>query len=148
MSKKSTKKAKSGKKAQGASIIDKFAAKKGGKIQAQPVATGANAAEASAKDTTTPTKRDTGDGGATGEKRLGILGAAVRVLEEHKGPDTLNCMQMVEQMTTKGYWAPRRGGKTPASTLYAAILREIKDKGKDSRFTKVDRGRFTLNKTK
>jgi len=29
--------------------------------------------------------------------------------------------------------------------FYAAIIREISKKGKDARFTKVDRGRFTAN---
>jgi hypothetical protein len=33
-------------------------------------------------------------------------------------------------------------GKTPASTLYAAIAKEIATKGKHSRFQKTDRGRF------
>ena len=36
------------------------------------------------------------------------------------------------------------GGKTPAATLYSAILREIQTKGKEARFKKSDRGLFTL----
>jgi hypothetical protein len=36
-------------------------------------------------------------------------------------------------------------GKTPAATLYAAILREIQKKGSEARFKKVDRGQFALN---
>jgi hypothetical protein len=36
----------------------------------------------------------------------------------------------------------RSAGKTPAATLYAAVAREIKIKGKDACFTKTDRGHF------
>ena len=46
-------------------------------------------------------------------------------------------------MAAKGYWKSP-GGKTPAATLYSAILRECQKKGKDARFKKVDRGRFAL----
>jgi hypothetical protein len=31
----------------------------------------------------------------------------------------------------------------PSATLYSAILRELKTKGKDARFKKTDRGKFT-----
>ena len=34
------------------------------------------------------------------------------------------------------------GGKTPANTLSAAIRREIHTKGKDTRFTLAERGKF------
>jgi len=34
------------------------------------------------------------------------------------------------------------GGQTPHATLYSAILREIAKKGKESRFTKTERGKF------
>ena len=116
------------------------------KTEAAPAATRGDAKGESKSVSKVAARRDTGEPGATTEKRLGILGAAVRVLEEHKGTDPLNCLQMVEQMTAKGYWAPRRGGKTPANTLYAAILCEIRDKKEASRFKKVDRGRFILNR--
>ncbi len=79
-------------------------------------------------------------------KRLSVLGAAVKVLEERDPADgPLSCKQMVERMQAKGYWEPRQGGKTPANTLYSAILREIKTKGEDSRFDKVERGKFSLS---
>ena len=42
----------------------------------------------------------------------------------------------------KGMWKTK--GKTPASTLHAAIAREVKDKGKQSRFAKTERGNFAL----
>lgn len=47
-------------------------------------------------------------------------------------------------MTENGYWTSP-GGKTPAATLYSAILREIQRKGADARFKKVERGLFTTN---
>ena len=37
-------------------------------------------------------------------------------------------------------------GATPHATLYAAMIREIKAKGKDARFEKADRGQFQLRK--
>ena len=92
-------------------------------------------------------KRDTGEPGVSSgqPKRLSALNAAVKVLEERDPADgALSCAQMIERMAAKGYWTPVRGGKTPANTLYAAILREINTKGKDSRFVKVERGRFAL----
>jgi hypothetical protein len=49
---------------------------------------------------------------------------------------------MIEVMHAQGLWTSP-GGKTPEATLYAAITREIASKGKEARFTKVDRGMFT-----
>jgi len=63
----------------------------------------------------------------------------VRVLEETK--HAMTCPEMIEAMAAKGYWTSP-GGKTPAATLYSAILRELKAKGKDSRFKKTERGKF------
>jgi len=41
-------------------------------------------------------------------------------------------------------WATK--GATPEATLYAAVIREIAAKGKESRFKKHDRGLFTAGK--
>ena len=71
-------------------------------------------------------------------KRLSALTAAYRVLCEASEP--LNVQQMIEAMTSKGYWTSP-GGKTPHATLYSAILRDL-SKGEASRFVKTDRGRF------
>lgn len=76
-------------------------------------------------------------------KRLSALDAAVKVLGETNAP--LNCRQMIEAMTQKGYWQPAHAGKTPANTLHAAIGTEIKKKGPAARFQKVGRGQFALN---
>ena len=82
----------------------------------------------------------------TKAKPLSILDAAAKVLKERDPADgPLSCKQMVERMATKSYWSPRQGGLTPANTLYSALLREIKTKGEDSRFDKVERGRFALS---
>ena len=73
--------------------------------------------------------------------KLSQLDAAVKVLAEVGTPMTTKAM--IEAMATKGYWTSL-GGATPAQTLYSAILREMQKKGVESRFTKVDRGQFTL----
>ncbi len=59
-------------------------------------------------------------------KKLSALDAAAKVLQEAGGP--LNCTQLIDTMAAKGYWSSP-AGKTPAATLYAAIVREIKTKG-------------------
>ena len=102
----------------------------------------------SANDTTAPAgggAATAGEPGATGGKRMGLVSAAIRVLEDAGGEAAMNCHELVKQATERGLWQPRTG-KTPASTLYAAILREINEKGESSRFRKVARGRFALNK--
>jgi len=72
-------------------------------------------------------------------KKLSALDAAVRVLEETK--QAMTCPELIDAMEAKRYWTSP-GGKTPAATLYSAILRELKTKGKESRFKKTQRGKF------
>ena len=72
-------------------------------------------------------------------KKLSALDAAAKVLAETGQP--MACKEMIEAMAQKGYWSSP-GGKTPASTLYSGITKEIATKGKESRFKKTDRGRF------
>ena len=76
-------------------------------------------------------------------KKTSALDAAVRVLEE--GGQPMTSPEMIEAMTAKNYWSSPKG-LTPAATLYSAILREIKAKGKESRFVKTERGKFGLAK--
>ena len=57
----------------------------------------------------------------------------------------MSCLEMIEEMDRKKYWTSPNGA-TPQATLYAAIAREIKVKGKDARFVKSDRGRFAIAK--
>jgi hypothetical protein len=73
------------------------------------------------------------------QKKLSALDAAAKVLQEAGRP--LNCPDLIAAMAAKGYWSSP-AGKTPASTLYAALLREIKTKGKQARFQKAARGQF------
>ena len=72
-----------------------------------------------------------------------LLDAAHRVLSEYGGE--LNAREIVETAVEKGYWVT--GGKTPANTLNAAIAREIKIKGEESRFVKQNRGRFVAHQS-
>ncbi len=95
------------------------------------------------KDAKAEPQRDTGERAATGGQRLSLIDAAAQVLADAKQP--LSTREMVERVTERGLWTPG-AGKTPANTLYSAILREIKVKGDDARFTKVERGRFELAK--
>ena len=76
---------------------------------------------------------------AKAASKSSALDAAARVLRENGQPMT--CPELIEQMAAKGYWTSPKG-KTPASTLYAAIAREVKLKGTASRFTKTGPGRF------
>lgn len=73
-----------------------------------------------------------------GDKKLSCIEAALKVLGETE--ETMNSQEMIAAMTDAGYWTSP-GGKTPHATLYSAILRELA-KGDDSRFIKVERGRF------
>ncbi|HEV3341104.1 MAG TPA: winged helix-turn-helix domain-containing protein [Pirellulales bacterium] len=103
--------------------------------------TSPNADAASAKATkkkgATPKK---GKGAESG--KMSAIDAAAKVLGQAKDP--MNCQDMIKAMSDKGLWTSP-GGKTPHATLYSAILREIKAKGKDSRFKKTERGTFALN---
>jgi HB1, ASXL, restriction endonuclease HTH domain len=76
---------------------------------------------------------------ASQDKKLSALDAAAKVLQEAGTP--LNCQDMIAAMAAKAYWSSP-AGKTPASTLYSALLREIKIKGPQARFQKAARGQF------
>jgi hypothetical protein len=58
--------------------------------------------------------------------------------------EPLNTAEMVKRMLAKGLW--KTSGKTPAATIYAAIIREIAVKGGEARFRKTERGKFALAK--
>jgi restriction system protein len=74
-------------------------------------------------------------------KKMSGLDAAAKLLKDNGQP--MNTKAMVETMLAKGMW--KTGGKTPAATIYAAIIREIADKKGESRFKKTDRGLFAFN---
>jgi HB1, ASXL, restriction endonuclease HTH domain len=73
--------------------------------------------------------------------KLSAIDAAAKVLSETGQP--MNTKEMITAMAVKGYWTSP-GGKTPAATLYSAILREITTQGAEARFQKTERGKFAL----
>jgi hypothetical protein len=74
--------------------------------------------------------------------KLSALDAAAKVLQEAGQPMT--CPEMIAAMAAKGYWTSP-AGKTPAATLYSALLREVKAKGSQGRFQKTTRGHFVYH---
>ena len=78
---------------------------------------------------------------AVPQKGLGLLSAAAAVLERSDAP--MSVKAMIEAAKSEGLWTPG-AGKTPEQTLYSAIIREIKDKGDQSRFRKEGRGLFAF----
>ncbi len=94
-----------------------------------------------AKAATKTTRKAKATKTAAPAEKLSQMAAAEQVLAEAREP--MNCKAMVEAMATKGYWSSP-GGKTPAATLYASLLRHIRQHGKQARFTKTDRGQFAL----
>jgi hypothetical protein len=109
--------------------------KKGTKAETAPPVEPTEAAAA----TPAPAKTKTKKAKEPKAKKTSALDAALRVLEEAGQP--MNCQEMIAQMAAKGYWTSP-GGKTPAATLYSAILREMQTKGDASRFVKTERGKF------
>lgn len=73
------------------------------------------------------------------EKKTSALDAAAIVLKKAGKP--MGTKDMITAMSEQGLWTSP-GGKTPHATLYAALLREINVKGKESRFRKADKGQF------
>ncbi|MCC7408095.1 MAG: hypothetical protein IT442_08485 [Phycisphaeraceae bacterium] len=107
--------------------------------------TAAKGTAVDAKPNTGKRRAKGGDQDGSAPRRFSILDAAVKVLGERSPSDgPLTCVQMIERMAAKGYWQPARGGKTPANTLYSAVLREINTKGDAARFAKTERGKFQL----
>jgi hypothetical protein len=73
---------------------------------------------------------------------MSALDAAAKILTDSGKP--LTCQEVVERAVKTGLW--KTSGKTPAATVYSAIIREIARKGSASRFRKTERGHFTANK--
>jgi len=88
------------------------------------------------------TKKGRKEAKAPREKKPSLLDLAAEVLAKAKEP--LDCKTIIEKVLATGRWQTK--GATPHSTLYSAFLRETQKKGKDSRFQKVARGKFTLAK--
>lgn len=80
--------------------------------------------------------------GSAKPKRLSALNAAAQVLAKAGKP--MRAGELIAAMAEKGLWKSP-GGKTPEATLYAAMMREARDKKAESRFKKIDRGQFAFN---
>ena len=104
----------------------------------------AAAKEGAAKDAaaaTAPNRKTKKKGKAKANKpkKLSALDAAAQVLTARGEPMT--APDLIAAMAEQNLWSSPNG-KTPAATLYAAILREITAKGKESRFSRPERGKF------
>jgi len=86
-----------------------------------------------------PKPKATKPAGDAKPKRVSALDAAAEVLRKAGKP--MRSQEMIVAMAEQGLWTSP-AGKTPHATLYAAILREIGDKGGQARFRKADRGLF------
>jgi hypothetical protein len=76
-------------------------------------------------------------------KPLSAVEAAAKVLAE--SGQAMSCKELIAAMAAKGYWSSPRG-RTPAATLYSALLRELQTKGEQARFIKTQRGKFSLRR--
>src|SRR5262249_13533259 len=85
-----------------------------GKSVRATVVTGMTHATATEAPPAPPAKQKTKSG------KFSALDAAAKVLEESGQPMT--CQEMIDAMAQQGYWSSP-GGRTPAATLYSAILR-------------------------
>jgi hypothetical protein len=74
-------------------------------------------------------------------RKLSALDAAALVLSETG--QAMSCRELIAVMAAKGYWSSPKG-KTPASTLYAAVQRELQSKGEQAYFRKAEPGKFML----
>ncbi len=114
-----------------------MATKKPTKAKTEPAQTGKLTKLAKTPATKAPPKGTKTK--AEAPKKPSALDAAARILDETG--QGMNFQELIEQMAAKGYWTSP-GGKTPHATLHAAISREIKVKGADSRFVKAGPGKF------
>ena len=107
-------------------------------------AKGPNTQEPQAEPAPTPSPkpRKKAEPKADKPKRTSALDAAAQVLAQASEP--MRCGDLVARMQETGLWASPKG-KTPAATLYSAILREITTKADQSRFRKTQRGLFEAN---
>ena len=118
----------------------KTSAKRGKKLETSTPPEAPRATPATPAATPEPAAKQPGSAKErTKSDKLSALDAAAKVLAESGQPMT--CKEMIEAMAAKGYWTSP-AGRTPEATLYSSILRELKTKGNESRFTKTARGKF------
>lgn len=104
----------------------KRATKKGGGKSSSPKAPAGNGRPAK-------TKKE------AGEKKMSLLDAAAQILARRT--NAMTAKELVQEAQSRGLWSSPNG-KTPEATLNAALHREINTKGKESRFTKPEAGKF------
>ncbi|GIK15670.1 MAG: hypothetical protein BroJett003_06340 [Planctomycetota bacterium] len=75
-------------------------------------------------------------------KRVSALDAAAEVLKTEG--KSMRAKDLIDAMAAQGLWSSPNG-KTPEATLYAAMLREARQRGDAARFRKADRGLFEFN---
>jgi hypothetical protein len=93
---------------------------------------------------TATTTADSSPKATTPANPLRALDAAAKVLGETG--QSMSCPELITAMAANGYWHSPKG-RTPAATLYAALLRELQTKGDQARFRKTGRGKFALRPT-
>jgi hypothetical protein len=113
------------------------------KARAEAIAQVAKAPDAAAKGKKATKQPKAAKAKAAKPKKTSALDAAAQILAGAAAP--MGAKELIAEMSKRKLWSSP-DGKTPAATLYAAMIREIAAKGKDSRFTKVDRGMFTGRK--
>jgi hypothetical protein len=137
--------------ATGKRIRIKSAQRLGGPAQGTTEAGGSDAKPASGETPATKKAKASGPAapksdankpaGEVKAKRVSALDAAAQVLAKAGKP--MRAQELVTAMAEQGLWKSP-AGKTPHATLYAAIMREARDKGREARFKKVDRGMFAF----
>lgn len=113
---------------------------------AKPSGPPAKAVKTKASPTTTAKASKPKAGKPKATRSLSALDAAAKVLEGLKGAEAREGVQasdLIDRMQRAGLWTSP-GGKTPAATLYAAMIREIKVKKGEARFTRVSPGHFAF----
>ncbi len=93
--------------------------------------------EAEGDEENTESKKERGKGGKPSGK-MSALDAAHEILKEQNRE--MNVKEITELAIASGRWSPN--GKTPVSTLSAAVQMDIIKKGDASRFVKAGRGLF------
>ena len=83
------------------------------------------------------------ESGGSPEKKLSLLNAAIKVLQESEAP--LNTKEIIAKVIAADLWSPN-GAKTPEQSLYSAFFREIKEKETPRvRKSATRRGAFEFN---
>src|SRR5579862_5360799 len=93
-------------------------------------------------DATKPSAKPARTKRPKGTAKMSGLDAAAKVLAGSGKP--MGCADLTKLILSRGLW--KTGGKTPAATINAAMVREIRDKKGTSRFRKAGRGLFAAGK--